>query len=368
MLDIARFWLDSAPATGGRREPPDHIEVNGSLVEALDAPERQDAQALPFVSVVVVAHGGQTALAQCLDALEAQTYPTDRMEVIVVGTSPHDSALARMVAAVARRRPGLRLRYATRAAHRGTAAARNSGWRFARGQMVGFTEDAAIPSREWVEAAASAFGPDVDVISGTVITPLAARPTAAALQTAERMHAPWSGANVFYRRAVLTRLGGFDERFASGFHADTDLALAALQAGASFGTAERAVVVRKEAGQSWLTPLRETREQFDEALLFRKYPQLYGRYVRRAPPLGQYAAAGALLSMMAGALSRRRGLTRAGGAIWLSLLLLAFGGAARRTSDHPRDLAELLLVTAFSPVAAVAFRLAGAVRHRVWFV
>ena len=368
MLDIARFWLDSAPTAVGRHDPHDHHGASGGLLERRDAPERQEAQTLPFVSVVVVAHGGQAALAQCLDALEAQTYPTDRMEVIVVGTSPHDSALARMVAAVARRRPGLRLRYATRAAHRGTAAARNSGWRFARGQLVGFTEDAAIPSREWVEAAASAFGPDVDVISGTVITPLAARPTAAALRTAERMHAPWSGANVFYRRTVLARLGGFDERFTSGFLADTDLALAALQARARFGTAERAVVVRNQAGQGWLTLLRETREHFDEALLFRKYPQLYGRYVRRAPPMGHYAAAGALLFAMAGALSRRRGLARAGGAVWLSLLLLAFGGAARRTSDHPRDLAGLLLVTTLAPVAAVAFRLAGAVRHRVWFM
>jgi GT2 family glycosyltransferase len=372
---ITRIWHDEPEEADGDAPERASSARAASPGEPLATRDARDASSvhhaghaghLPYVTIVVVARAGQASLRQCLEALAAQTYPPGRMEVIVVGDA-RDRSVTTAVASLARQRPGLRLRYTPSPAPGGVAAARNRGWRHARGELIGFTLDSVIPSTEWVAAAANCFNPAVDVIGGQVVVPLPARPPAAVREVVEHVQRPWSAANVFYRRSLLDRLAGFDERFAAGMHDDVDLAMAAIRAGARFHTAERAVVVHERPATDRFAMLRRQSAHLSEALLYRKHPQLYPRYVRRRPPLGHYAASGLLLAALTGLLARRQGLARGSGLAWLALTLGGFARGARDTSDHPRDLLDLLLATALVPPVAVGYRLAGAIRHRVWF-
>lgn len=374
MRRIARVWHDDTPADAshnGHAPPAEpgaaaQRPVRNAAQSSASAPDMGD-RTLPFVSVVVVARGGAESLVRCLEALAGQSYPAARMEVIVVGLTPRDD-LAAVAASQARRRPGLRLRYVTCPPGKGVAAARNCGWRHARGDVVGFTSDAAIPSAEWVAAGASAFGPAVDVVGGTVVVPLPSRPAASVREAVRRIQAPWSATNVFYRRQLLAALGGFDEQLGDGDHDVTDLALAARATGARFATAERAVVVHITPAARWFTEVRSQRVQLDEARLYMKHSSLYWQHVRARPPLDLYIRVGLLLLGTLGLLGRRRVLAVSAGAAWLAFTAATVARDARGTSDDPRDLADLLVTSALVPPVALAYRLRGALRERVWFL
>src|SRR5690606_9046208 len=74
---------------------------------------------------------------------------------------------------------------------------------------------------------------DVAGVQGTVDVPLPAhrRPTDWERGTAGLASAAWITADMTYRRAVLSRLGGFDERFPRAYREDSDLALRVRRAG-----------------------------------------------------------------------------------------------------------------------------------------
>jgi Glycosyl transferase family 2 len=370
MHRVVRIWYDNIPADTLQvgRTPSAGVGQAASDVDPdADADQQRAVFDLPFVTVVVLARAGQQALTRCLEALARQTYPASRMEVIVVGDAHRAASLAD-VATLARLRPGLRLRYVVCPPPARVTAARNCGWRYARGELVGFTEDNATPGTEWVAAVANAYSAEVDVVGGQVVIPLPARPPVSVREAAAIVQTPWSAVNVFYRRALLDRMAGFDERLGPGGSGDLDLALAALKTGARFSVAERAVVVYAPPPARWLAGVRMQLGHLDEALLYKKHPDLYWRHVRQSPPVGGYAATIALLVALGTTLARRRRLAVPAAALWLGMTLADCGRAAHGTSDRPRDLADLFLTTMLAPPVTVACRLVGAVRHRVWFV
>jgi GT2 family glycosyltransferase len=179
----------------------------------------------PDVSVVIPTRRRETRLAFALEALASQTLPRDRFEVVVVrADEPGPTATAP---------DGLDVRFLTAAPGSGAAASRNVGWRAAAAPLVAFTDDDCRPSPEWLErlvASAQADGerilqgrtePDPDELErmhGLAVTQVIVGPS------------PWyQTCNIAYPRALLERLGGFDERFDGG--EDADLGLRAVEAG-----------------------------------------------------------------------------------------------------------------------------------------
>jgi glycosyltransferase involved in cell wall biosynthesis len=105
---------------------------------------------LPSVSVVVPTRGRPRKLAECIRALAAQTYPRERIEVLVVddgGGAPSEEELARSGG-------GLRVAL-VRQAHAGPAAARNAGAARSAGELLAFTDDDCRPDPGWVAAFAA---------------------------------------------------------------------------------------------------------------------------------------------------------------------------------------------------------------------
>jgi len=108
------------------------------------------------LSVILPFHNAAATLARCLDALYAQTYPRDRVEIIAIDNNSTDSS-----AAIVRQFPGVRL---LEEPVQGAYAARNRGVQEARGRVLVFTDPDCVPVPGWL----SAIARDID-LPGTAI-------------------------------------------------------------------------------------------------------------------------------------------------------------------------------------------------------
>lgn len=172
----------------------------------------------PFVSVIVPVYGAAEGLGECLDRLAAQTYPSDRYEVIVVDNgSPSIEAVVR----------GREVRV-LREPRPGSYTARNTGIRHAAGEVFAFTDDDCLPEADWLAHGVAALGSagSTGIVAGEIGI-VAPRPAGVAPATYAysaiysfrgRKDGPTYGAtaNLFVRRDVMERLGPFDERLLSG--------------------------------------------------------------------------------------------------------------------------------------------------------
>ena len=167
----------------------------------------------PFVSVIVPVYNDSERLQLCLEALEGQTYPANRYEVVVV-----DNASREPVAPLLTTFPHT---IAELEAAPGSYAARNRGIARARGEILAFTDADCVPSCDWIEAGVAAMRRrDVSLVAGhiDVFPRHKSQPNAIELYEmiyafAPRAHAQAgiaATANLFTLRTVIREVGGFD--------------------------------------------------------------------------------------------------------------------------------------------------------------
>ncbi|KQW43254.1 MULTISPECIES: glycosyltransferase family 2 protein [unclassified Roseateles] len=325
----------------------------------------------PRISVVLPTFHRPDLLARCLHALLAQTLPAGRFEIIVVDDG-HDDATREQVHGMAAT-AAVSIRYLRPPTGRGPAVARNAGWRAARGDWVAFTDDDTRPDADWLKEglATLALHPDWVAAAGQVRVPRdgddSRRPTDHELMTRGLETAEFVTANAFVRRDVLDRIGGFDERFLRAWREDSDLHFRLLQAG-PIGRAPRAVVTHPVRPERWGVSLRQQRNVFFDALLYRKHPRPYRSRVRPVPPWDYYAIVALTLAVPLLALA---GQTRASALALAAALLLILAVAWRRlrpTSRAPGHVLEMLATSAAIPFLSVYWRLRGAWHFRTPFL
>jgi GT2 family glycosyltransferase len=263
-------------------------------VRRVHVPDGQDAQrgedrvrrALPSaldVSVVVPSHGRHLRLRWLLNALEEQTFPGS-WEVVVVHDYDRCTA-ARVLDGHPLAEAG-RLRHLAIAPGTGSPARqRNLGWRAARGQLIAFTDDDCRPDPPWIErlvaAARHAPGavvqgatrPDAlehHVLAAPHVRTLAIEPVGPFAQTC----------NILYPRALLERLGGFDERAVSG--EDVGLSLRARAAGAAISAAPDAVVHHAIESHTLPGIVRQNLKWRHLAYLVKRHPEIRRELTLRA--------------------------------------------------------------------------------------
>ena len=117
---------------------------------------------LPFVSVIVPHLNDHARLRLCLRALEAQDYPPDRREVIVV-----DNGSDEPLDAIAAEFPHVRL---ADEPERGCGLARNRGLTLARGEVIAFTDSDCLPDKGWIRNAQQAVAGErgADIAGGDI--------------------------------------------------------------------------------------------------------------------------------------------------------------------------------------------------------
>ena len=320
----------------------------------------------PQVSVVVPTFKRPALLRRCLDALVAQDFDPAAYEVIVVDDAP-TSETAALVADCAQRAVPT-LRYLPAVDSHGPAAARNLGWRAARGAIVAFTDDDCVPTPHWLRAGVAAFVDGVAGAAGRVWVPLPPTPTDYERNAVALEHGEFVTANCFYRRDALATVGGFDERFTAPFREDTDLFMTLLEHGVRLVHTREAVVVHPIRPAAWGVSLVQQRRSVFNALLYKKHPALYRQRIQPAPPWRYYGIVGALLAAGGGALAGQRWLALGAGAAWLFMTGRFCAERLDRTSRAPGHVAEMMVTSALIPPLAVYWRLRGALRYRVWFL
>ena len=236
-------------------------------------PVRADKD-LPFISVVICSRNGSLTIRECLEGLMKLRYPN--YEIIVINDGSTDAT------------PQIASEFDVRlisTENKGLSAARNLGAALARGEIISYIDDDAIPDPDWLLLLARFFantkyvavgGPNIAPEKVTLIAECVdhspGAPSHVLVTDMEAEHIP--GCNFSIRKQTLEDLGGFDTRFRTAGD-DVDLCWRITEAGWKIGFSPGAMVWhhrRRTIRSYW-------RQQYGygkaEALLEKKWPQKY---------------------------------------------------------------------------------------------
>jgi len=318
-----------------------------------------------LVTVVVPTFRRPDLLHRCLTALCAQTLAKNQFEIVVVDDG-NEAGTADLVCSTAHRL-GLQISYLGQPQRRGPAAARNRGWRAALAPIIAFTDDDCVPQPGWLEAALKPFKAGASVVTGRIKMPLPNRPRAYDRTTALLETAEFVTANCFCRRTALEQVGGFDEAFDIAWREDSALQFAFLRAGIPIEPCPQAILVHPIRPAPWYTSLTDERKNRYDALLYKRYPDLFLERIPRYPALVgmYYGIVGSALITIGGTITGSKPMVKTGGLSWL---LLTAGLLAYRQMNQPvEELPQNGLIAVASPFLSVYWRLYGAVKHQVWY-
>lgn len=176
---------------------------------------------LPFVSVIVPTYNDWTRTKQCLDALLSQNYPRTKYEVLVIDNNvapPTDLDLYNYI--------GKSAKLLTEA-KKGSYAARNTGIRAAKGDILAFTDSDCIPSPDWLSQGIRHFqtNDNLSAVAGhiSLFTTEKIKTCADCLELATAFDQKQSvargtavTANLFIKKETIEKQGLFDENVPSG--------------------------------------------------------------------------------------------------------------------------------------------------------
>ncbi len=127
----------------------------------------------PLVSVIIPIYNGEAELPELLACLEAQTYPRDRVEYLLVDNNSSDRTAELIQAAIAAQSNAssvLSLHYLCEAEIQSSYAARNLGIRQGRGDILAFTDADCRPQDHWLMDLISPFEDgSVGLVAGEII-------------------------------------------------------------------------------------------------------------------------------------------------------------------------------------------------------
>jgi GT2 family glycosyltransferase len=316
----------------------------------------------PDISVVIPTLNRPDTLERCIAALVAQDFAGKRFEIIVADAAD-ETAVRQIVGRWAMLTHGAPLiRYIPAASAHGPSGARNLGWKAAAGEVIAFTNDASVPRRNWLTEGWKAMDTGATAAAGVV---LASAEGAAPEVELDVRRVGISAASCFVQRQALRAVGGFDERFTAWDDArDLQFTLAEVDGKVVFAPA--AIVERPEQRGGWDATLHQYRKILFDALLFKKHPRLYRERIRSSAPWDYYAIVAALIAIMAGAFTREPTLAWTGLIAW-TVLTAALVIRRMRAPLHG-GFGEVLATSVAIPLIAVFWRLAGALRFRVFFL
>jgi len=253
---------------------------------------------------------------------------------------------------------------------RGPAAARNVGWRLTSSEWVCFLDDDVVVDENWARNLERdlALAPwNTGGTQAQIDVPLPEQRPATDWERnvsgLARSH--WITADMAYRRAVLERTGGFDERFKRAYREDADLAIRAHRCGFDLQRGTRRTFHPVRPADRWVS-VKLQRGNADDVLM----RALHGKHWRAlaGSPRGRFpmhvaTVASAGVAVAAG-LERRAPLALAASLVWLGLTA---DFAWRRIAPGPRTADEIATMTATSaaiPFAAVFHKVRGFLRLR----
>lgn len=231
--------------------------------------KQQRTQKQPFISVIVCAHNEEQNLPDCISRLQAQTYPKERIEFILVNDRSGDRT-EQIMQEEARRDP----RFTTFSitdrdpAFGPKKRAIDQAIRRAKGELILLTDADGRPEAQWAETMASYFTDDIHLVLG--YAPYAIKPanhfTKKVLALEYLSHAAIAastcglgypvtcvGTNMAYRKSMYIAIDGFGQ-YKAHLSGDDDLFLTRVREFKRYGIAyatERESQVFNNPPQLW---------------------------------------------------------------------------------------------------------------------
>ena len=226
----------------------------------------------PYFSVIIPSYERPASLIKLLALLSRQVWAD--FEVVVVDQSATPLDLGAQCYNFA-------LRY-IHTNEKGPGKSRNLGIKHAGGRVFAFTDDDCEPDVQWLVNAYKYFQDDGVVgLEGLVQSDMTDREHYRIVTNRGFEGVGFMTANLFLRREVIDKLGGFDERFERPFREDTDLAWRALAYG-QIPFANDVKVLHPAQPRDMRRESDDGRTRFFEydPILFQKHPERYLQLLR----------------------------------------------------------------------------------------
>lgn len=284
--------------------------------------------------VVVPTRGQPERLEPLLNALASQSFPRERWTLAIAfdGAAPTAELKSRLeamgaIVAVAPERhgPGAARNLAVRSASEVTPVDHG---------FLAFTEDDCVPAPGWLAAAAARLErePSLDVLEGATLLP-----DGAPARRRDGDRPTWLPTNLFVRRELFERVGGyceefFDPRAGIYFREDSDFGFTLREAGARVACDPAPRVTHPREHAAWLDPIRWARRYEMDPLLRARHPlafreeievMRFGPFLLRRPFVR--ACAGYAVSLgvaLAALLVKEAGVAAWFGCVAMALLLV----------------------------------------------
>lgn len=320
---------------------------------------------MPRLSIVVPVRNRKDLLGRMLDGIDTQTFRDFEVVVVDDGSTDGCGEEARSRAA-----SGLEM-VVLDSDGRGAVEARRIGVAAARGEILAFTDSDCVPRSGWLEAGVKALDAGADVVKG------ATHPERWPLLPFERSMASFDEGlyptcNMFYRREVYDRFGGFDGAAGDalgfrigrrarglGFGEDTLLAWRARRGGARVLYEEAAAVDHHVFPPDIPDTLSRVAVIAAFPALLRQVPELKPQLLRHGYFFGERSRLPLYLAVVCTLLGRRRAAAAAL-ALWVAQRALEL----RRVPVGRRRKLALVPAEMALDVATAGALVTGSVRAR----
>lgn len=316
------------------------------------------------ISVVVPTYKRPKLLLRCIDALLAQRFESSAYEIIIVSDG-FDEETAHAIAQLKKHGPNVRL--LSLPTKGGPAAARNLGWRSSRSKLVAFTDDDCIPDANWLGNFWTAFlrTPGTkSAFTGRTIVPVSSCPTDYERNIAHLADAEFITANCACTRAALSQVNGFDEEFTMAWREDSELQFKFLEHSVPIVKVPGAVVTHPVRKAPWGISIKDEKKGIFNALLFKKYPELYKKRIQPTAPWHYYAIVLSMLCFFVGIFLSNSSLMIGAFAVWASLTVWFTIKRLRKTAHTASHVSEMVVTSVVIPFLSLFYRIYGAIKFR----
>lgn len=319
------------------------------------------------LSVVIPTYKRPELLMRCLHALVEQYFDKDDYEIIVVSDGPDE--LAKQIVYVWDETYPVNIYYVELPVKKGPAAARNAGWRMASAELIAFTDDDCMPDCHWLRNIWEAWQQEAEIAyTGRIIVPLSSKPTDFERNTAQLEKAEFVTANCVCTCTALEKIDGFDERFEAAWREDSDLEFRLMLAQVPIKHLPQAIVVHPVRKAPWGVSIKEQRKNVFNALLYKKFPQLYRQKIQQSPAWNYYVMIIAVVLALILFANSQHLPALAALSVWFLLLLLFIRKRLAYTTHSWSHIWEMIMTSAAIPFVATYWSLYGAWRYRVWYL
>jgi glycosyltransferase involved in cell wall biosynthesis len=162
----------------------------------------------PAVSIVLTVRNEAKTVGACLSSILDQSFSD--FEIVIVDDLSFDSTLN-----VIKSFKDNRIRYFRNERWMGLSASRNKSWLLATGSFIFFTDGDCCVEKNWVEEGLQTFKDnDVVAVEGkTYYVSKNYQPTRSDSVVENLRGGQFMTSNIAYKRSILEKIGGFDERF-----------------------------------------------------------------------------------------------------------------------------------------------------------